>query len=56
MEKVDSVALELIPFCAKILRKSDAKVLVGDDVACLPHNPSHPTYFQKSFHIVSVPI
>jgi hypothetical protein len=44
MEKIDSVALELIPFCAKLLKKSDAKVLVGDDVACLPHNPSHPTY------------
>jgi hypothetical protein len=44
MEKIDSVALELIPFCAKLLRKSDAKVLVGDDVACLQHNPSHPTY------------
>jgi hypothetical protein len=44
MENIDSVALELIQFCAKLLRKSDAKILVGDDVSCLPHNPSHPSY------------
>jgi hypothetical protein len=36
--------MECIPFCSKLLRKDDAKIVSGDDGACFPAHPNHPTY------------
>jgi hypothetical protein len=36
--------IEMIPFCSKLLRKEDVKITSGEDGACLPSNPAHPTY------------
>jgi hypothetical protein len=41
---VDTVCIEMIPFCSKLLRGKDVKIKSGVDGACLPSNPTHPTY------------
>lgn len=37
---VDTVSMELIPYCGKYMKKKGAK----KDGVCLPPNPTHPTY------------
>ncbi len=41
---MDTLCIEMIPFCAKHLRGKDVKVVSGADGACFPSNPNHPTY------------
>ncbi len=41
---MDTLIIEMIPFCSKLLRGEKAKIISGVDGACVPLNPSHPSY------------